>query len=639
MHLPSSPGRSRIAVVRALAVLVVLVVVMVPMAVPDAAASTSVVDSARVPMSDGVDLEVRYGGRAGPDGVVPARPTIVEFTPYAPTCCPETFGPAYNEVKVHVRGTGTSAGRFDALGPRSQADVVEVLDWVCTQDWSDGRVGLVGFSASAIMVYNSLHQPLPCVEAAVLGSGTHELYRDLLYPGGIPNMGPAVGVFALIGGPMVGVGGERLAEDPTSVGDAALGMAQLAVEYERHPVLDEFWRERGFRGDANDLPVLMYDGFFDVESRGAFQAFQELRDDGAHLRVTGAHDGVPEGSGGSEADQQAWFDQHLRGVETGILDEPRVQLLLADGDREDMLAGDYVRLDGADWPLPGTTWTTLHLDATRSGTSTTLNDGTLSIAPGDDVVQPYPTVTSLGTATDPYTTSILGVNDGATLTDMGLAEPVGLAFTTEPLEQDVHVVGPVGLELVLTSAVPETDLFAVVSDVWPDGSAHPMAMGRLRSSFSEVDPARSLVDAGRIVQPYARFDAKSPVTPGEEHRYHLELWPIGNRFEAGHRVRLHLVGASTYHQPTTPALNTVRLGAEGSRLHLPVAPGEDLEAALGAPWVEQQDQGPVDPRPTSEGAGAPAEPGRATSLPATGGGAGAAALVMAMMLAAHGRRR
>ena len=29
----------------------------------------------------------------------------------------------------------------------------------------------------------------------MLGSGTHELYRDLLYPGGVPNGLPALGVF------------------------------------------------------------------------------------------------------------------------------------------------------------------------------------------------------------------------------------------------------------------------------------------------------------------------------------------------------------------------------------------------------------------------------------------------------------
>ena len=155
------------------------------------------------------------GGR-GPlvGGELPARPVIVEFSPYGPGCCLELGGPDFNYLQVHIRGTGLSAGSFDALGPRTQQDVAEVLAWACAQPWSNGRLGLYGFSASAITVYNSLHLDLPCVETAVLGSGTHELYRDLLYPGGVPNGIPAPGVFGLIGAPLVQHGPGRFERDP-----------------------------------------------------------------------------------------------------------------------------------------------------------------------------------------------------------------------------------------------------------------------------------------------------------------------------------------------------------------------------------------------------------------------------------------
>lgn len=526
----------------------------------------------RVPMSDGVELEVKLGGR-GPlvDGQLPARPTIVELSPYAPGCCAELAGPAYNYLQVHIRGTGLSAGSFDALGPRTQLDVVEVLDWACRQPWSNGRLGLYGFSASAITVYNSLHQELPCVETAVLGSGTHELYRDLMYPGGVPNGVPAAGVFGLIGAPLVQNVPGRLQRDPASTVDAAIGMGQLPAEYALHPTLDEWWSERGFRGDVNDLPILMVNGFFDVESRGAFQAFQELRDDGAHLLVVGAHDGVPAGSGGSDAQRVAWYDRFLRGIDNGIDREPAVRALLANGDREDMLAGSYSSVSGDDWPLPGTRWARFNLDPSPSGTARSINDGTLTTEAPADAVQAYPATFSLPTSTDPHNVSIVGLNFAGPLTDMALAEPLGLSFTTEPFPEPVLAVGPASLELVLASTAPETDIWAVLSDVWPDGSAHPMAVGRLRSSFPGVDLERSLVDdGGAVVQPYGRYDVKDPAVVGQERRYHVELWPIGNRFEAGHRLRLHVLGASAVSLPTTPGVNTVRLGEGQSRLLFPV---------------------------------------------------------------------
>jgi uncharacterized protein len=576
--------------VRTVAVLVLAlgagIAAVVPAGAQADAAGPQVTRDLRVALSDGIEVEVKVGGR-GPlvGGELPRRPVIVEFSPYAPRCCFEAAGPHYNYVQVHIRGTGLSDGSFDALGPRSQLDVAEVLAWVCAQPWSNGRLGLLGFSASAIVVYNSLHLELPCVETAVLGSGTHELYRDLLYPGGISNGLPALGVLGLIGAPLAQALPDRL-RDPLSLGPVALGMGQVAIDYRAHPTLDAYWRERGFRGDVNDIPVLMVDGFFDVESRGAFQAFQALRDDGAHLLVVGAHDGVPVGSGGSDRQREAWYDRYLRDIDNGIDAEQPVQLFMANGDREDMLDGRFVTTSGADWPIPGTTWAPLHLDPTPSGTSTSINDGTLTLGPAAAATAAYPAIPSLPTATDPYNTSIVGINDSPLLTDMALAEPMGLAFTTEPFATTVQAAGPASVELVLSSTTPDSDLYAVLSDVWPDGSTHPMAAGRLKTSFPGVDIGRSLVDpAGNIVQPYGTYDITDPAAVGEERRYHVELWPIGNQFEVGHRLRLHVIGVSAASQPGRPAIHTVRLGPEGSRLLFPVLPGSDLTAALSPPPV------------------------------------------------------
>src|SRR3954454_15257179 len=142
----------------------------------------------RFTASDGVSLQTTVTGTAP----LASRPVIVEFSPYGRSSGSFTPGPRYNFLLVQIRGTGDSDGRFDALGDRTQADVAEVLRWACHQSWSNGRLALNGFSASAITIYNSLHRRLPCFKAAVLKSGTFELYRDLIWPGGIHNL--AVGL-------------------------------------------------------------------------------------------------------------------------------------------------------------------------------------------------------------------------------------------------------------------------------------------------------------------------------------------------------------------------------------------------------------------------------------------------------------
>src|SRR4051794_32236106 len=371
-------------------VLVIAVCVVAWGSAPAAAAPVS--QNVRFTAGDGVSLQTTISG----EGSLAPRPTIVEFSPYGRNSGTLDAGTSFNYLLVQTRGTGDSDGQFDALGPRTQEDVVEVLRWACRQPWSDGRLGLNGFSASAITIYNSLHRRLPCVKAAVLKSGTWELYRDLLSPGGISNFAPGAGVLALIGAPALAQGGDRLGRDPEAGADTFQGLLNAGLSDLQHPTLDSWWRRRSFRGDVNHLPILMIDGFFDVESRGAFQAYQALRRDGAHLVVVGAHDGAPKGTDAGVGEMAAWFDRYARGLRNGVERHPRVQLWLADGDREDDLGGRFVRYDASDWPVPRTRWRSLWLSPAPSGTAHSLNDGSLGTAkPARSTEQSYPSVPSM----------------------------------------------------------------------------------------------------------------------------------------------------------------------------------------------------------------------------------------------------
>jgi putative CocE/NonD family hydrolase len=256
---------------------------------------------------------------------------------------------------------------------------------------------------------------------------------------------------------------------------------------------------------------------------------------------------------------------------------------LSDGDRKTYTAGRFLRRDATDWPVPGTRWRTLALDAERSGTATSLNDGSLA-ADASPVAtkQSYPSLPSIPTMTDVPNAAILDAGGLAALTDnvallsdMRLAEPLGLTFTSAPLRRDLLSVGPGALDVTLSSTAPTGTIWAVVSDVGPDGVGHPLTVGRLSTDFPGVDESRSLKDprTGAVVQPYGRYDESRPASPGVARRYQVELWPLGNRFRRGHRVRLQLVGTSAASPLAQPGLNTVTLGGpDPSRLLLPVVP-------------------------------------------------------------------
>jgi predicted acyl esterase len=558
---------------------------------PDAETVTETVVFAA---SDGAELVAQV---RGVEPLQP-RPLIVEFSPYGIGSNVPDFGPDYNHVFVNVRGTGQSSGVWSAIGPRDQQDIAEFLAWACTQPWSNGRIGLYGFSASAIAVYNSLHQELACVQAAALMAGTADLYRDLLYPGGMFNLVPGAAVSLGVGLPLIGVGFIDFftsGELPLDAIFSGAGFLGTILQVMLHVNEGEFWIDRTQRYETNPnrFPVLADTGFYDVESRGPFESYKLLRDQGVpvHLRVFGAHDGFPEGTPGPFPEYRRWFDRYLLDADNGIDREPRVQLLVGHGSYEAQIAGAVTKIDGDDWPLPGTRWQTLHLDPARGNGARSLNDGALAAdAPGESATSPYLALTSLPTMTDPNTTSTVAAAGASSLftvfpilTELALMEPLSLTWTTPALSHDVDIVGPATLTVHAASALPEADLHAVIADVWPDGSAHAVGIGRLRTGYPQLVEARTVRDErGEIVQPYTDFSAKDYALPGQPREYHVEFWPIGNRFFAGHRLRLYLTGAATYSVPT-PNLNFVSIGGDTpSRLQLPVAPGSDLCAALGA---------------------------------------------------------
>ncbi|MDP9140750.1 MAG: CocE/NonD family hydrolase [Pseudomonadota bacterium] len=533
-----------------------------------------------------------------------ARPLIVEFTPYgsssfaqqfsAPASFGNTFGTAYNHVIVNARGTGSSNGVWTAIGPRDQLDVAEFLAWACEQPWSDGRIGLFGFSASAIAVYNAIHQPLACVKAASLLAGTSDLYRDLLYPGGILNLAPATVVALGVGAPFLQqtASGVFAGEPVSEALLTGLGMLGLDVGILLHTSLDDYWAERVQRPGPNRFPVLAATSFYDPEPRGPFESYKMLRAQGVqtHLRVTGAHDGFPAGTASPYPDFQRWFDRYVRGIDNGIDREARVQLLVGNGSQAALNAGEFTHIDGDDWPLPGTRWQPLYLDAARAGSASSLNDGSLSmLAVAEKSTQLYLSLNSLPTATDPHTSSTVASAGARTLfdalpllTQLAVQEPLALTYTTPALSAPVEVVGPANLKLFLSAVVPVSDIYAVLADVWPDGQAYAVGVGRLRTTYPGIDPERSVYNNdGEIVQPYGIYSENDLALAGQQREYNVEFWPIGNRFETGHRMRLYLLGASLF-MLSVPGVNAVSIGGDTpSALMLPVIPGSDLPGAIG----------------------------------------------------------
>src|SRR5207302_4961003 len=138
-------------------------------------------------------------------------------------------------------GTGRTGGPLAGPGPRDQLDRGEFMGWACRQPCSAGRIGLYGFSASAIVAYDAMHLGLPCVKAAAMMSGTVDLYRDLLYIGGINNTVPGLVVAGQILSGWPQSLGARLKTSPPSIPTSLAAFPSTTLDVARHSTEDAYW--------------------------------------------------------------------------------------------------------------------------------------------------------------------------------------------------------------------------------------------------------------------------------------------------------------------------------------------------------------------------------------------------------------
>ena len=114
-----------------------------------------------------------------------------------------------------------------------------------------------------------------------------------------------------------------------------------------------------------------------------------------------------------------------------------------------------------------------------------------------------------------------------------------LVFETEPLDEDLTVVGPIEVEVYLSVDAPDTDLWVRLFDVAPDGTAWNLmspGLDVIRASYRNGGPERELLE------------------PGKVYRLQLSNLITANRFKAGHRVRIVLLPSFLPHMSVN--LNT-----------------------------------------------------------------------------------
>lgn len=420
---------------------------------------------------------------------------------------PEYWVPrGYIYISVSTRGYGGSEGITNALSYFEARDYYDAVEWAAAQPWSTGKIGLYGISYYAMSQYWVAGLRPPHLAAIVPWEGLLDPYRDIAYRGGIPCM---FGVFFALGLQLI-------------ANNIFLALPYLPL-YFMNPLMNEMW-EKGLGilfPDGRDTPKIIEEAKHlevpmlsvgclndpDLHLRGNVVAFQLAGSPEKRLMLySGTHWGSA---------YQPWanrtvlrfFDHYLKGMDTGLDEEPRVDVALRTG------PDTFTHVYGNSWPLENTQWTRLYMDAERK---------------------------SLVGANPAREASVQAVFEAD---EYGSGERV--TFMTEPLTEDVRIAGPVSAHFWVSTTGRDVDLSVELRAIDENGREirfpyyvpgspdEPVSRGWLRASLRALDPERT-----RPYQPWYTFRENQWLTPGVPVPVDVEIWPTAMLFKAGWRIAL-----------------------------------------------------------------------------------------------------
>jgi putative CocE/NonD family hydrolase len=432
----------------------------------------------------------------------------------------------YAAMRLDSRGAGRSPGKSEPSSYQEALDTYDAIEWVAKQGWCSGNVGMLGISYHASSQWRAANMQPPSLKAIMPWEGRADQYRDQAYHGGIFALG-------FIGNWWLTHTAHHLLGRPRSYNPDAFHN-DMMWNYMRNDLDSEFWRQSSARWDRINVPVYSVGnwGGFSMHLRGNTEGYMLAASKHKKLRIhTGTHF-HPFHSEEGRTDQLRWFDHWLKGIDTGIMDEPPVKLEIRTGGSTER----YPFRQENEWPLARTQWTKVYLNIdSQAGVD---REGTLWCDPTSDVRKLTYSASGATKA---------GIASGSSLsTTHGNTGRTGVSFESEPMPHDQEVTGPLMMNLWVSSTSEDMDIFVSIRNIDPAGNdvcevgqhGQPIpcvTKGWLRASHRKLDEARSLP-----YRPYHSHDERWWLKPNEPVECQIEIWPTSMVFRKGHKLRVDI---------------------------------------------------------------------------------------------------
>ena len=439
---------------------------------------------------------------------------------------------------AHVIGSPRGVGKSGTGGDRTW-DSYDLIEWIASQPWCDGKVGMIGISGFAAEQWHAakLHPPslkaiFPFDPRGVYG--TLGSFREE-YPGGVLHFFRYLIMHFVVAHQQKGAPGALSAQR-----EAQWGAAMENPDYRMYPQLLNILTMRGqhfpalfdlllepFEGEgavaaaeeamaAVATPAYTGSGWYGygykTHLNGAQNYFRLCRSPKRLLLCGPAHLERP--LHGLSGEMLRWHDYWLKGIPSGALDGPPVRY---------WVTGKGEWREAEDWPPADVRWTPFYLYSWERLRIEPFLAGSVEDSLPCDVFCQMPLSQTMRVQT--------------------------LRYVSEKLPAALMVAGPASLNLHAAIDTSDTNWIVTLKDIGPDPAErsaregerelapelpeYEVTRGWLKASNRATDPSRSL--PGRPWHLLTRAAARD-VVPGEVAEYQIGLMACAHEFKAGHRI-------------------------------------------------------------------------------------------------------
>ncbi|HIY49057.1 MAG TPA: CocE/NonD family hydrolase [Candidatus Barnesiella excrementavium] len=422
----------------------------------------------------------------------------------------------YAIVNPDKRGAYMSEGNLLYWGHEDALDGCDVIEWIASQPWSNGKVGMSGNSWLTVSQWFIAAERPEHLAAIAPWEGFCDHYRESGTRGGIP--APEFP--------------EMIAETFASAHGMLEDQPRMIVE---KPFMCDYWEDKAARVENIEIPAYVVASYTNaVHTHGSFAGFRRMASKEKWLRVHNTSEWFDYYTPENVEDLRRFFDHYLKGIDNGWEQTPRVRLSVLNPG-----GTDIVGRAEEEFPLARTQYRKLYLSAADSALCTTL--------PDRQAVSEYQSDSARHEVTYRYR-----------------------------MEKPTELTGYMKLHLWVSAPDhDDMDLAVRVEKLSRDGQPLPDRMGNIiaatglmRVSMRQLDETRSTE-----AEPYYTFTTEQKLKPGEIVPVEIEIWPMGLYFDEGEMLQL-TVGA---YQPANAVIPFGSASISVPREGYTFMPGQPVE--------------------------------------------------------------